>query len=131
MNRARAHNQLVAKLLASRLLAQPAGAARAVGRFEAVCPNLSAADICRGAVDAYEVALSNAQVAAAGGGFPRGIEPLTLSELDPHRAEMAAIFVAFADEPVTADQLAARFSISAEEAAQAFKGCDRLREALS
>ncbi|MDI6029064.1 hypothetical protein QBK99_23105 [Corticibacterium sp. UT-5YL-CI-8] len=131
MTLARTHNQLVGRILEHRLLTRDHSAARAAGIFDFFFPTMTTAEICKAAVDAFEIALDHAAIAEAGGGLPRGIMVFTMSELNPHRGDMAAIFVAFADEPVTADQVAMRFGISIEQAEDAVKRRETLREALS
>ncbi|MDI6025625.1 hypothetical protein QBK99_05330 [Corticibacterium sp. UT-5YL-CI-8] len=127
MTSAREHNELVGRILEYRLLTTDHSAARAVGRFQFFDPNLSPAEICRAAVDAFEIALDHAAIADAGGGLPRGIMAFTMSELDPHRANMAQIFMALIDEPVSADEVAIRFGITADKAEVAFKNREKLR----
>lgn len=122
------HGRIVGGLLSNGLLIGNVGTALA--RYECLDPEAERSGILGAMVDAFELALSNARLAASNGHrYPRGATPYSLEDLEARRVEFAAIFI-MAHDGFAPPGTAQRFGIGEDEIARAAAIATALGEAL-
>lgn len=129
MTDAALHNRIVGGILSNGLLLANVGTIFA--RYESLEAEADQSTILGAAVDAFEIALAHARLAAENGGrYPRGATRYSLGELEAKRFDYAVVSIA-ANGGLVPPGTAERFGIDAEQILRAAALAAGLREALS